>query len=113
MTALTTSTDPTAAAAAAAEAVLAEVAPALLPGFRESLPHARDVVTRRLVGAAYRERLTGGPDTATWAGGQAFLPMADGGYLVARAARHPFERLEVTEPLAAAKTVNDVIAVGS
>jgi D-ornithine---citrate ligase len=99
VTALTTFSDPTAAAAAAAEAVLAEVAPALLAGFRESLPHARDVVSRRLVGAAYREGLTGGPDVATWAGGQAFLPMADGGYLVARADRHPFERLEVTEPL--------------
>jgi siderophore synthetase component len=99
MTALATFSDPAAAAAAAAEAVLAEVAPALVPGFRESLPHARDVVARRLVGAAYREGLTGWPEAATWAGGQAFLPMADGGYLVARAVRHPFERLEVTEPL--------------
>lgn len=99
MTALTTSPDPTAAAAAAAEATLAEVAPELRAAFREALPHATDVVTRRLAGAAYREGLTGGPTAATWAGGQAFLPLADGSYLVARAQRHAFERLEVTEPL--------------
>jgi D-ornithine---citrate ligase len=101
MTALRTSSDPTATAAAAVEAALAELAPGLRAGFRAALPRAHDVVNRRLVGAAYREGLTGGPAAAAWGGGQAFLPMADGGYLVARAERHAFGRIEVAEPLTA------------
>jgi siderophore synthetase component len=48
---------PTAAAAAAAEDVLEVVAPDLCSGFRAHLPRAADVVSRRLLGAAYREGL--------------------------------------------------------
>jgi siderophore synthetase component len=96
MSALATQPDPTRVAAAEAEAALAETAPELRAAFREHLPRAMDVVSRRLVGAAFREGLTG---AATWAGGQAFLPLADGGYLVARAEQHAFDRIEVAEPL--------------
>ncbi len=48
---------PTAAAAAAAEDVLEVMAPDLVSGFRAHLPRAADVVSRRLLGAAYREGL--------------------------------------------------------
>jgi len=96
---LLTAPDPTAVAIATAEAALVEAAPELVASFRAHVPYAMDIVARRLVGAAYREGLTGGPSLASWSGGKAFLPAADGGYVVTRADHHAFDRLEVTEAL--------------
>jgi siderophore synthetase component len=66
-----------------------------------ALPAARDVVNRRLVGAAHREHLVGSPDEVVWADQTAFLPLADGGVLVTQARAHGFDRVEVDEPLSA------------
>jgi len=96
---LLTAPGPTAVAIATAETALGEAAPELVASFREQVPYAMDIVARRLVGAAYREGLTGGPSLASWSGGHAFLPAADGGYVVTRASEHAFNRLEVTEAL--------------
>ncbi len=50
---MTTATDP----AVAARAELAALAPRLVAGYADALPRAVDVVSRRLLGAAWRERL--------------------------------------------------------
>jgi len=90
---------PTAVAARAAEERLAEVAPRLAPGFRDNLSRAADVVARRLLGAAYREGLVGDGTRRdiTWSDDRVFLPATDGGYLVAAADRHAFDRIDVAE----------------
>ncbi|MDT5026121.1 MAG: D-ornithine---citrate ligase [Micromonosporaceae bacterium] len=98
MTALT-AIGPTALAATAAESALGDAAPHLVAGFRENLPRAADVVDRRLVAAAYREGLAG--EHSAWADGRTFLSARDGGYLVTRARRHAFDRIEIQERLAA------------
>ena len=86
---------PTVHAAAAAEAALSIAAPGLVAGFMTNLSRAADVVARRLVGAAQREGLAG--TDLPWEGDRAFFPLANGGYLVARARRHAFGRVEVAE----------------
>ncbi len=86
---------PTAAAADRAEAALGLVAPDLVDDFRSFLPIAADVVNRRLIGAAQRERLVGRSNEVTWTGGTAFLPLADGGVLVTAGRQHGFDRIEV------------------
>ncbi len=87
---------PTAAAARRAEDRLAELAPHLVAGFRASLPRAIDVVSRRLLGAAYREARAG-HHASSWSGDRVFLPTVDGGYLVSRADRYAFDRIEIAE----------------
>jgi len=97
-----TAAGPTAVAARTAEQRLAEVAPRLAPGFRDNLSRAADVVSRRLFGAAYREGLAGGGGSGArrdiaWSDDRVFLPATDGGYLVAVADRHAFDRIDVAE----------------
>jgi siderophore synthetase component len=96
-----TAVGPTALAATAAASALGDAAPHLLAGFRENLPRAADVVDRRLVAAAYREGLTGERSAVYWSDGQTFLPAKDGGYVVTRARRHAFDRIEIQERLTA------------
>jgi siderophore synthetase component len=86
---------PTAVAADRAERALP---PELVEAFRACLPDAADVVNRRLAGAAYREQLGGsGPAATTWTGSTAFLPLADGGFLVSSARSHGFDRIELDD----------------
>jgi siderophore synthetase component len=92
---------PTEAAASRTAEALAGIAPDLLDDFRSCLPAAMDVVNRRLVDAAYRERLCCDPDDVVWAGGNAFIPLTDGGVLVTAARLHGFDRLRVDEALLA------------
>jgi hypothetical protein len=87
---------PTVYAAADAEHALAGVAPHLVRGFAANLARAADVVARRLVAAAQREGICGGLE---WDGDRAFFGLADGGYLVARARQHAFNRVEVAQRL--------------
>lgn len=87
---------PTVRAAARAEDELTSAAPHLMPAFAAQLARAADVVTRRLVGAAAREGVAG---QVEWDGDRAFLPLRDGGFLVATASRHAFGRAEVAQPL--------------
>jgi siderophore synthetase component len=90
---------PTGADADQVERALALAAPDLVDGFRACLPAAADVVSRRLAGAAYRERLgETGPDTTTWTDSTAFLPLRDGGFLVSGARSHGFDRIELDDP---------------
>lgn len=75
---------PTAARAAIVEAELATFEPGLVPLLRRELPRARDVVARRLLGAALREGLL----TPTRASALGF-----------RVTRHGFDRLEPSGPV--------------
>jgi siderophore synthetase component len=90
---------PTVYAAAEVERVLEAEAPELVCGFAANLTRAADVVARRLIGAAQREGIGGGERELSWEGDRAFFPLADGGYLVARARRHGFDRVEVAQRL--------------
>src|SRR5262245_693224 len=90
---------PTEAAAGRAAEALATLAPDIVDDFRAYLPAAMDVVNRRLVDAAHRERLFADPDQVAWAGPTAFLPLVDGGVLVTLARRHGFDRLQVDDAL--------------
>ncbi len=83
----------TARAAARFAEALGAVEPDLVAGFQRHLPAAAEVVTGRVVGAAYREGLVA-PEVS-WHDQTAFLPVADGGFLVSRARRHGFGRIEV------------------
>src|SRR5262245_31977277 len=86
-------------AALKAGAALAAAAPGLVDGFREALPRAADVVTRRLIGAAYREEWFGPADpggpAVSWSGDRVWLPGPGGARVSARARRHAFDRIEV------------------
>src|SRR5439155_483533 len=86
----------TLAPATLAEHALAAAAPGLLPGFRDALPRAASVVTRRLVGALYREDLAG-VRAAPWLGDRLRLSTSDGP-LWLPATRHGFGRVEVDLP---------------
>ncbi|MGE5830385.1 MAG: IucA/IucC family protein [Micromonosporaceae bacterium] len=92
-----TAAGPVVAAAAEAELALRVAAPELVDGFRAALPVARDAVARRVISAACWEGLTG-PAEPAWSGERLFVPKAGGGYLVTRAVRHGFGRIEVTQP---------------
>jgi siderophore synthetase component len=76
---------------------LAEAAPELADAVLDHLPAARDVVNRRLLGAAHREHLVADPSDVDWAGETAFLPLADGGVLVTAARRYAYDRIEMAE----------------
>jgi siderophore synthetase component len=91
---MTTTTDPV----ALATTDLADVAPRLLPGFAAALPHGTDVVSRRLLAAAYREDLGGTRSGAIWStapdGERVTLPTG-----VHRARRHGFDQIELLDPV--------------
>lgn len=91
-----TAVAPVAAAAAETERALRAAAPELVDEFRAALPAARDAVARRVIGAVCREGLTG-PGPPAWSGERLFVPKTGGGYLVTRADRHGFDRVEVTQ----------------
>jgi siderophore synthetase component len=105
-----TAVGPVAAAAAETELALRAAAPELVDGFRAALPAARDAVARRVIGAACREGLTG-HGVPAWSGERLFVPKAGGGYLVTRATRHGFGRIEVTQAVEAdpARLLTDLV----
>ncbi len=90
---MTTTTDPVALATTA----LADAAPELVAGFTAALGAATDVVSRRLLAAAYREDLHGSRSGAIWSadGEQVLLPSG-----LHRARRHGFDQLELLDPVA-------------
>jgi siderophore synthetase component len=85
-----------AAAVADTEAALAATAPGLAAAFREALPRATDLVTRRLLGALYRENLAGVRTEAHWRGDRLRLPV-DAEYRPVH--RHGFDRVEFAAPV--------------
>ncbi len=89
---MTTTTDPV----ALATTDLAALAPGLLPGFVAALPHATDVVDRRLLSAAYREDLAGARSGAIWAADPDRVTLPSG---VHRAARHGFDQIGLLDPV--------------
>jgi D-ornithine---citrate ligase len=91
-----TAAGPVPAVAAETERALRAAAPELVDGFRAALPTARDAVARRVIGAVCREGLSGHGAPA-WSGERLFVAKAGGGYLVTRADRHGFDRIEVTQ----------------
>jgi siderophore synthetase component len=87
-----------ASAVAQTERGLREAAPDLLPGFRAALPHAIDLVARRVLGTACREGLAE-PSRAAGGGDRVSVPRIGRGNLVLRMRRHAFDRLECDQPV--------------
>jgi D-ornithine---citrate ligase len=88
---MTTTTDPVALATTA----LAELAPELLSDFVAALPAGTDVVSRRLLAAAWREDLGGTRSGAIWDGDRVLLPSG-----VHRARELGFDQVELLDPVA-------------